>query len=609
MNTTQTPIGTTALLSKPAPRRRWRYVLTGLVVFAATVALFYVEENWRGRRAWANCKRELEAKGVVLDWVYFIPPPVPDDQNIFGVPQMQEGFEGRGRRHFPGPLNFPGYHAGTNSGLMNYPGYEADTNSLRLVVANVMIGLPGAIPPTGWTVLHWSDTTNARAEAARLMQQALGPMASDPVGFSFMVKKPEEVRPVQLFLQCQTAPTPKELAQFLPKSFDPRPSWLDSSFEDVKVEPTGANSYRETMLAPISAANFVAWSATIEPDLAIIRQAVQRPYARIAGDYGFPPDIPIPNFVSIRTVSQRLVALAECYMVLGEPEKALDELTLMHQLCRVLEARPTGRPMTLVAAMINVAVTGLYADAIQDGMRMQVWREPQLTALQEQLKEINLRPYVVDAVGLEQAAICNTAEMTPRAGLGKLFGLGEPANNKKYSFYTWIRGYIQRISLIDLMPRGWVYQNMVVCANLHQIINDSLDSAGPLVEPRKFDAINPTIDRELAHRSPFKMLANIAIPNISRALQNMALNQTKANQAQMACALERYRLARGEYPPALEMLTPQFIDHIPPDIIGGQPPHYRRIDDGKFLLYSIGWSEQDHGGQTGKDGDWVWGED
>jgi hypothetical protein len=609
MNTTQTPISTTALLSNPAPRRRWRYVLTGLVVFAATVALFYVEENWRGRRAWENCKRELEAKGAKLDWAYYIPPPVPDDQNIFGVPQMQEGFEGRGRRHFPGPLNFPGYHAGTNSGLMNYPGYQADTNPVRIVVANVMIGLPGATPPSGWAVLQWSDSTNAQAEAARLMQQALGPMAADPAGFIFMVKKPEEVQPARIFLQCQSAPTLKELAQFLPKSFDPRPSWLLSSFEDLQVESTSANSYRETMLAPLSAANFVAWGATIEPDLSIIRQAVQRPYARMAGDYSFPPDIPIPNFVSVRTVSQRLAALAECYMVLGEPEKALDELTLIHQLCRVLEARPTGRPMTLVAAMINVAVAGLYADAIQDGMRMQVWREPQLTALQEQLKDINLRPYVVDAVGFEQVAICHTAEMTPMAGLVNLFDLEEPAQKQKLSFSTWIRGYIARISLIELMPRGWVYQNMVVCANLHQIINDSLASAGPLVEPRQFDAINPTIERELAHPSPFKMLASIAIPNFSKAFQTMTLNQTKANQAQIACALERYRLAHGEYPPGLETLTPQFIDKIPPDLIGGQPPHYRRTHDGKFLLYSIGWSEHDHGGQTGKDGDWVWGED
>ena len=50
-------------------------------------------------------------------------------------------------------------------------------------------------------------------------------------------------------------------------------------------------------------------------------------------------------------------------------------------LCRLLEGKPT----TLVAAMINVAVTGLYVDTIANGIRLEAWREPQLSTIQEQL--------------------------------------------------------------------------------------------------------------------------------------------------------------------------------------------------------------------------------
>ena len=60
-----------------------RRILIGLAVLATLIAIFYTEEDWRGKRAWENCKRELEAKGVVLDWDKYIPPPVPDDQNFF----------------------------------------------------------------------------------------------------------------------------------------------------------------------------------------------------------------------------------------------------------------------------------------------------------------------------------------------------------------------------------------------------------------------------------------------------------------------------------------------------------------------------------------------
>src|SRR5476651_859788 len=69
-----------------------RRILVGIAVLATLIALLYAEEDWRGKRAWENCKRELEAKGAVLDWNAYIPPPVPDDQNVFKAPKMTEWF-------------------------------------------------------------------------------------------------------------------------------------------------------------------------------------------------------------------------------------------------------------------------------------------------------------------------------------------------------------------------------------------------------------------------------------------------------------------------------------------------------------------------------------
>ena len=66
--------------------------LVVLAALATLVAAFYLEEDWRGKRAWENCQRELEAKGTVLDWNAYIPPSVPDDQNFFKAPKMQEWF-------------------------------------------------------------------------------------------------------------------------------------------------------------------------------------------------------------------------------------------------------------------------------------------------------------------------------------------------------------------------------------------------------------------------------------------------------------------------------------------------------------------------------------
>src|SRR5947209_3455029 len=45
-----------------------RRTLLTLAGVATLVAVFYTVENWRGKRAWENCKRELAAEGLPLDW-------------------------------------------------------------------------------------------------------------------------------------------------------------------------------------------------------------------------------------------------------------------------------------------------------------------------------------------------------------------------------------------------------------------------------------------------------------------------------------------------------------------------------------------------------------
>jgi hypothetical protein len=106
-------------------------------------------------------------------------------------------------------------------------------------------------------------------------------------------------------------------------------------------------------------------------------------------------------------------------------------------------------------------------------------------------------------------------------------------------------------------------------------------------------------------------------PAFGGAVRKTAYGQESVDLARVAMALERYRLAHGEYPESLDPLTPQFITKQPHDIINGEPLHYRRTADGRFVLYSVGWNETDDGGvvvlSKGSSprvdinkGDWVW---
>jgi hypothetical protein len=108
----------------------------------------------------------------------------------------------------------------------------------------------------------------------------------------------------------------------------------------------------------------------------------------------------------------------------------------------------------------------------------------------------------------------------------------------------------------------------------------------------------------------------MAFPGISACVMKTAKIQSQLDLARVATALERYRLAHGNYPETLDALAPQFIAQLPHDIINGQPLHYRLSNDGQFVLYSVGWNETDDGGVAGltangksldnQTGDWVW---
>ncbi|HEY0455683.1 MAG TPA: hypothetical protein VGE41_04870, partial [Verrucomicrobiae bacterium] len=73
------------------PRVLRRFLLV-LAWFITAVALFFGEENWRGRRAWNNYQDKLKSEGAILDLAAFIPKPVPDEQNFASTPFVKSWF-------------------------------------------------------------------------------------------------------------------------------------------------------------------------------------------------------------------------------------------------------------------------------------------------------------------------------------------------------------------------------------------------------------------------------------------------------------------------------------------------------------------------------------
>ncbi len=598
-------------------RQTQRRALIGLAALATLVAIFYLEEDWRGKRAWEICKAGLKAKGEVLDWNAYIPPPVPDDQNFFMASTNI-------LLRFHKVQTETEYEAATNCQWLRI---DYSTNSFPifdtakispLVVAKIMVessGVASAAAGESHSVVVKLNATDAREQIQNLIRETVGQGIRGVAGFQFSERQLSNLAPAQIVLQSDMTPSVAELANLIPED-------LVTNVGHLRIEAVGDQKSFRVLLTGAritAAADFLKWSDQFVPALDEIREALKRPYAIIPGDYSQPFFQPIPNFIILRAVAQLLAQRAQCEFLLGQPSQALRELTLVHDLCQILEHRPTGQPTTLVEAMINVAIAGLYVNTIADGFHLHAWQEPQLAALQEQLKEINLPPQVANAFRRDMAASTHTIEATPASKIADLFIIHNTlTRNEGTSIWTRLKNPM--FLFLKLAPRGWIFQNMVNVARPESKSLAGFDLEHRTVSPRIFDEADHNLGKQFSHPSPFNIWAAIAIPNTTKATQTTARNQTLADEAQIACALERYRLAHGKYPETLDALVPQFIEKLPHDIIGGKPLIYRPTADqpspssgaasGKFLLYSVGWNEMDDGGLDGGNdftkGDCVW---
>ncbi|MHB8522501.1 MAG: hypothetical protein ACYDH9_17330 [Limisphaerales bacterium] len=583
----------------PTLRRIFRKVFNRRTFFvalflASLVTLFYAVENWRGKRAWDACKRELEAKGEVLDWFAYVPKPVPDAENMMKVPLIESLFI-RSSASAGFKLLEPKIDVKPAANLTG----EGNTNA-PVTLAEVVILLPNSntTPAPGDLVYVMSDLAAGRVEEKPVLDRLPGGRhLLGAQGITLIERPLTRQSPLpRLYLRASKLPTARELTDLLNRS-----GVLGRDIGLYVAATTAPNVYRAALelRSVYVAADYLKGTDLLQPRFDAIRAAARRQYARIDADYTEPFMLPIPNYVAVRTVCQLAAQRAQACLLLGRPDQALRELALIPDVRRLLDS---SQP-TLVSAMINVAVVGLHVMVVEQGFADGLWQEPQWEALQAQLRQINLLPLYVRSIrGGERAAMIYMLETYPRVKLAKMF-VGE-----KNSIWR------SQVGLYVLLcPRGWLYQNAAVVARVEQAGVEWFDvnqqHVDVLMLTKAWNHLEPDLERHSAYDS----LAGMMVPNFFKASITATRNQTFANEALLACAVERHRKANGAYPETLDALVPRFVDKLPHDIVNSQPLKYRRTDDGGYRLYSVGWDLKDDGGQAGPNGifdpsskDWVW---
>ena len=109
------------------------------------------------------------------------------------------------------------------------------------------------------------------------------------------------------------------------------------------------------------------------------------------------------------------------------------------------------------------------------------------------------------------------------------------------------------------------------------------------------DRLDRLLDNVPLFRAP---TANILLPALGRVYESEWRVRTQVDAARTAIAVERFRLAHGRLPEALDQLAPDFLERIPRDPHNeGKPLSYRVKGDGSFIVYGFGRNRRDDKGK------------
>jgi hypothetical protein len=323
-----------------------------------------------------------------------------------------------------------------------------------------------------------------------------------------------------------------------------------------------------------------------EAVFAELRDAAKRPHATFPIHYDESFYAMLPHLAVLKSLSNLLRLRTLALLAENRPDDALEDVRLNLRLAESLKQEPL-----LISQLVRMAIINIGLEAIWEGLSTGRWSDAHLTQIQTLLSPIELLPEYDFAIRGERAF---SNDLFDKMRAGHTF-----ENNPD-------------IALPRYTPAGFLYHNQLVINRVHQKYSFGMVDAQKrrvYVDRAKL-ADDPA---ELNSSNPYHMMARMLLPALSKASKRFAMTQTAVDQAALACALERYRLAHGQYPESLAGLKPQFIREIRHDIISGEALHYARREK-DFVLYSVGWNEKDDQGTpeprfgtgAGKTGDWVW---
>ncbi len=321
---------------------------------------------------------------------------------------------------------------------------------------------------------------------------------------------------------------------------------------------------------------------------AIVRQGLRKPYM-------LPPvrsytNPQFPSFALLREIARTLAGKARYEAISGHPEQAIDTL---------LDSMEMGVTMprggNFISGLVGVAVEAISIRPMEDLL---------LQLNPEQLAHVAAR---LDVIVAKRVPFADIMQEEGNFSVGATQNLLSGPDSRGLKGISTIGNALVADSSDDsdgkptwrerLQAVNYMFANKQALLTRHQTYFNALvtDARQPYHGASTVSTSNDPL---------LKMLADVFV----HARDKFAGMEAAMNLLQTEVALERYRLANGQYPTALAALispyAPAYLKTIPRDVCTGranQPLRYTLKSGGSaYLLYSVGTDMRDDGGKPSK---------
>lgn len=341
-----------------------------------------------------------------------------------------------------------------------------------------------------------------------------------------------------------------------------------------------------------AAADVLLALTKFDTEMREIETAARRPHSRFPIHYDEGPLTLLAHLSVLHGLSSLFQLRAATLLAQTNHEAAFTDLqTVLH-----LSDAPKDEPL-LISQAVRQSLLHRAMQTLWEGMHDHRWTDAQLALIQRHLASVDPVADFSRALRREPAFqnLSTVRILQDRDGYRKSWANIVPGNMLPPIFSLYVR----------FAPSGWFYRNEIAS---DQRIEEALAA---LTKGKASGVFVPTEFRPGDRTKLYELLVDFPGSFFSNCISQIPQSQMRLKLAETACALERFHLANRAYPQTLAELTPQFIANIPSDFMDGQPLRYRRLDDHKFVLYSVGLDRKDDGGllpakENEEPRDWVW---